>query len=61
MAASSHACFLGDAPGTSPLDLESEIDLLLRTFQEDFKERVLRPLAEMFDLGDYTGGTAGLM
>lgn len=54
-AARSHTCFLKDAPGETPIDLEEEISLKLTSFETVFNDRVLQPLANLFDMGDYTG------
>ena len=53
-AALSHAVFLKGAPDdSSVLDLEKEIALKMRSFEQCFKERVLQPLAVLFDMRDY--------
>ena len=53
-AARTHACFLRDTLSDAPLDLELTVVELQKTFQSVFKERVLQPLIDKFDLGYYS-------
>lgn len=50
-----HACFVCDAIHESKFDLDEEIFATLLRFEETFKEHMLKPLANLFDIGDYSG------
>jgi len=47
-------CFLEDAPGDTPINLDAEIAQALQNFEEFLKERVIIQFAKMFDLGDFS-------
>ena len=49
----SHKCFLMDAASFT-IELEVELQGLLDAFEKTLQENVLRPFAQMFDLGDYS-------